>query len=155
MNRYLQQLVTAQGARNRELEQALRAYRGSSSAGGSEAGVNAAGDAGMHGAGSPDGDDGRTDEMMLHDANGDSMDFGGGGGGGYSGGGMLPSMPEDDDELELELALRDEGMGMDVDGARGRTRGVKRANANANGVNVPLKEEGRDDDLGFMHAVQA
>ena len=69
--RYLQQLVIAQGARNRELEQELKAYRGP-------------------------GDSGDVDGI----AGGDGGD-GEGGFGSYGGGegrGRLPSMPEGDDE---------------------------------------------------------
>lgn len=106
-SRYLQQLVTAQGARNRELEQELKSYRGGSSGAGSEAGEqqqhsassppggNSAShktkNATLNGHGHRNGDTHEDHEMMLHD------EFG------YSGGGGLPSMPEGDDE---------DGMGM-------------------------------------------
>ncbi len=81
----------------------------------------------------------------------------------------MPSMPEGDDELGMEMRdggmeMRDGEMGvMEVDGARGRTRGVRRGGAALGGVgvnngngngggNVSLKEETRDEDVGFMSA---
>ncbi|KAF9486160.1 HLH-domain-containing protein [Pholiota conissans] len=125
--RYLQQLVTAQGARNRELEQELKAYRGSVSSGASDSGEpNGKPKSGARdmSADSADGDHlgshhhtnhslslhgaNDADAMMLHDGAGDANGAGGAmdfAMGGYVNGvGMLPSMPEDDDELELELA---------------------------------------------------
>ncbi|KIM36694.1 hypothetical protein M413DRAFT_31527 [Hebeloma cylindrosporum] len=171
--RYLQQLVTAQGARNRELERELSAYRGSSSNpnGGGSRGTPSDSEPGDAAHGSPPSSSAlrydnreqpqeREQEMMLHD--------------GFSG--MLPSMPEGEGEEEDGLGAGGErgvglsmnmgmgmGMGMDVDrseGAgkreeRGRTRGVRR-NGGVNGSwpNLSLKEEDDGPDgLGFMHAV--
>ncbi|KAF8168895.1 helix-loop-helix DNA-binding domain-containing protein [Pholiota molesta] len=142
--RYLQQLVTAQGARNRELEQELKAYRGSVSSGGSDAGGEPAKKPGHARDMSADSDAERhhhhhghnsantaqhlalDQEMMLHDGGG-GADGGGGmdfamGGVYVNGVGMLPSMPEGDDELELGLAdaaALEAGGGMEVDGSAG------------------------------------
>ena len=125
--RYLQQLVTAQGARNRELEQELEAYKRSESANGSVdsdspklsgylgqqqqrqqqqphrrssvIGIGGTRTTPPSMSSSSDGgkDDG-DDVLMLHD--GAVIEFGsyGGGGGGGEGRGGLPSMPEGDDE---------------------------------------------------------
>jgi hypothetical protein len=174
--RYLQQLVTAQGARNRELERELSAYRGSSSNpnGGGSGSTPSDSEAGDAAHGSPPASSAlrfdnreqpqdRDQEMMLHD--------------GF--GGMLPSMPEGEGEEEdgldgggermgMGLGMNLGMMGMDVDrseGAagsgkreeRGRTRGVRRngaGNANGSWPNLSLKEEeDGPDGLGFMHVV--
>ena len=124
--RYLQQLVTAQGARNRELEQELKAYRQSSDSPSGSIDSDSPKINGYqhqqqkrsstigggpriipHSTSSPsdeskeDGDD----CMMMHDGvdgigPGGVIEFGsyGGGGNGGDGRGRLPSMPEGDDE---------------------------------------------------------
>jgi hypothetical protein len=109
--RYLQQLVTAQGARNRELEQELKAYRRSSDSSrspklngyppppGRSTRTNS------HSRSSPSDTGREEDSMILYDGV-DGIGVGGGGGGviefgNYAGGdgrGGLPSMPEGDDE---------------------------------------------------------
>ena len=134
-SRYLQQLVTAQGARNRELEQELRAYRRSSdSAGGSiDSGSpkmngyhhqhhqhhqpqrKSSGTIGGVGTTStPSSSDGGKEDvddvLMLHDG----VDGIGSNGviefGSYAGGegraGGLPSMPEGDDEVDDDDSLQ-------------------------------------------------
>ena len=152
--------MTAQGARNRELEQELKAYRGgSSSAGSSEIGdhskkmsssLNMSGmNMGMMGMGMgmgtpSDGDSNERELTLDHDLSHEDpedhdMMLHDGLGGHFSmyGGGMLPSMPEGDDEGEEDGGGR-LGGGMDVDAdaggkgkeERGRTRGVKRTNVN-------------------------
>ena len=105
-SRYLQQLVTAQGARNRELEQELKAYRRSSDSSrspklngyppGRTTRTNS------HSRSSPS-DTGREEEsMILYDGvdgigvAGGVIEFGSYAGGDGRGG--LPSMPEGDDE---------------------------------------------------------
>ena len=103
--RYLQQLVTAQGARNRELEQELKAYRRSSDSSNSPKinGYPPATRTSSHSRSSPSDGSREEDAMILHD---DGVDGIGVGGGvieywGYAGGdgrGGLPSMPERDDE---------------------------------------------------------
>lgn len=146
----MQQLVTAQGARNRELELELKQYRGGSSGAPSEAG-------GDHKHGVSDKDhDGDDQEMMLHDDGmglDGSMDFSGLGGYGGGVGGMLPTMPEDDNEDGDA-----HGGEMDVDSKeRGRPRDV-RANGRHGGgpLNGALKEEHEDEpQLGFSVAMQA
>ncbi|KAJ7034583.1 hypothetical protein C8F04DRAFT_1234202 [Mycena alexandri] len=142
--RYLQQLVSAQGARNRELEEQLKGFRGSSgsasppslglslgSASSSQT-TNASVDAGMDG------------------------DFGiGGGGWGHVG--MLAPMAEGEDEEQQLHELgggglgglgEGMGMGMEVDGEEKRERG-RRAKRSAGGgspekaVGVKVASKGR------------
>jgi hypothetical protein len=118
--RYLQQLVTAQGARNRELEQELKAYRRASGSGsGSSPNLNGyppprrsntVGGGGTrtasHSRSTPSDESREEDSMMLHDSvdgigvgGGSVIEFGNyGAGGGGDGRGGLPSMPEGDDE---------------------------------------------------------
>ncbi|KAG6821122.1 hypothetical protein H0H93_006461 [Arthromyces matolae] len=150
--RYLQQLVEAQGARNRELEAELKVWRG--------------GDSSTNGTGA------------STQANGnDGMEMGWQHGAAYTNGhshgyyGPLPSMPENLNEAEEE----DEGVGegsagsvvsveeehteglMEVEdeGLRGRTRGVNGLGAQGSPkkgrkykeVNVNVKEEGRVEEM--------
>jgi len=135
--------VTAQGARNRELEQELKAYRGgSSSAGSSEIGdhskkmsssLNMSGmNMGMMGMGMgmgtpSDGDSNERELTLDHDLSHEGpedhdMMLHDGLGGHFSmyGGGMLPSMPEGDDEGEEDGGRLGGGNGgMDVDADAG------------------------------------
>ncbi|KAG6918198.1 hypothetical protein DXG01_015987 [Tephrocybe rancida] len=114
--RYLQQLVEAQGARNRELERELGRWRGRSPSDTS--------DPGMSGANPP------TMEMLY--ANGYAAANGGANGGQYFG---LPSMPEGgedgeegdeggDEEMDVESPPSASGEDGDAKVGRGRTRGV-------------------------------
>ena len=113
--RCLQQLVTAQGSRNRELEQELKTYRRPSGSGGSpklngypQRRSSAIGRSGTrtasHSRSTPSDGGKEEDSMMLHDGvdgigveGGGVIEFGNYGGGGDGRGG-LPSMPEGDDE---------------------------------------------------------
>ncbi|KAF8880463.1 helix-loop-helix DNA-binding domain-containing protein [Gymnopilus junonius] len=126
--RYLQQLVTAQGARNRELEQELKAYRGGSSGAPSETGDSTSSNLKKDlSSPSPSADkdlnhlgngDDHDHDMMLHD--GSNMDFSMMGGYGSNAGGMLPSMPEGDDEDDHGGEGEE---GMDIDGGKERREG--------------------------------
>ncbi|KAF8067684.1 HLH-domain-containing protein [Lyophyllum atratum] len=141
--RYLQQLVEAQGARNRELESELKEWRagGNPGAGGEEEGAGGGGGGGGGG------------EMGMGMGMGGMMGGIGayGGGAGYGGGGSnffgLPSMPEGEGEEEegrrREEEEEVEGDVMDVEEGeeeasqgRGRTRGV-------NGVGKTSPGKGR------------
>ncbi|KAF4616403.1 hypothetical protein D9613_008860 [Agrocybe pediades] len=177
-SRYLQQLVTAQGARNRELEQELKSYRGGSSGAPSEIGGDKNGatdtdsplDKDHHQQQQQYGMDQnrhynhhiQDDDMMLHDSVNEY--------GNLHVGGMLPSMPEGGEdegaqerESRKEMEEEEEG-GMDVDvssGAggedekreRGRTRGVARRGVGAGyqhgGHGAPSLKEEQEEMTGF------
>ncbi|KAJ7908651.1 helix-loop-helix DNA-binding domain-containing protein [Mycena leptocephala] len=121
--RYLQQLVAAQGARNRELEEQLKGFRGSSGS----ASPPSIGGLGL---------------SATSNSTGDGMDndFGhmGGMGGGWSG--MLAPMPEGEDEELHELANGNGNEGMEVDGEEKRGRRAKRSSTN--GVEKAAVEKG-------------
>ncbi|KAG6865325.1 hypothetical protein C0991_003499 [Blastosporella zonata] len=116
--RYLQQLVEAQGARNRELECELKRWRGRSPSEGSDGSLNGH----VHGM--------NTMDLGMLYSNGNPTSINGNSNGGSFFG--LPTMPEGEAEGEEESASGsggsgDDGMDIETESAvgRGRTRGVK------------------------------
>ncbi|KAJ7474433.1 helix-loop-helix DNA-binding domain-containing protein [Mycena galericulata] len=109
--RYLQQLVTAQGARNRELEEQLKGFRGSS---GSASPPPSSG-LPLPLPSSSSSSVGAGAASTSASAGGMGMDFGGVGDG--WGAGLLASMPEEEG-MSMGMGGMD-GMGMDVDAGSG------------------------------------
>ncbi|KAG6901561.1 hypothetical protein C0995_010539 [Termitomyces sp. Mi166 len=156
--RYLQQLVEAQGARNRELEAELKVWRG----GATPAQVqNVNGDAQGQGQGVANGE-GQGMDLTWNGHAG----AGYGASGGFFG---LPSMPEGGEEDAEEgegVETGEEGerssSGMDVEAEaeadvqtqRGRTRGVngvgKKGRKKAGGMGIVKEESGHGDEMMIL-----